>query len=74
MLTMYMYTLDLTQISLLASSCWTHAYSVDPDQTPQDAASGQGLHCLLTICSIKTLPKNEKYHPTTLKMEIELSN
>ena len=25
----------------------------DPDQMPQKAASDQGLHCLLTECSIK---------------------
>ena len=27
--------------------------SAEPDQTPQNAASEQGLHCLLTECSIK---------------------
>ena len=27
--------------------------SADPDQTPQNMASDQGLHCLLTVCSIK---------------------
>ena len=26
-----------------------YAYSVDPDQTPQNAASDQGLHCLTLI-------------------------
>ena len=26
--------------------------SGDPDKTPQNAASEQGLHCLLTECSI----------------------
>ena len=28
-------------------SCWKMANSIDPDQTPQNAASDQGLHCLL---------------------------
>ena len=27
----------------------TLANSADPDQTPQNAASDQGLHCLLTL-------------------------
>ena len=27
----------------------TQANSADPDQTPHDAASDQGLHCLLTV-------------------------
>ena len=26
---------------------------LDPDQTPQNVAFDQGLHCLLTECSIK---------------------
>ena len=30
-----------------------YANSADPDQTPQSVASDQGLHCLLTECSIK---------------------
>ena len=37
--------LSLTHISL--------AYSANPDQMPQNAASDQGLHCLLTECSVK---------------------
>ena len=28
--------------------CGTYANSADPDQTPQNAVSDQGLHCLLT--------------------------
>ena len=41
--------------------------STDPDQMPYNMTSDQGLHCLLTECSIKTgmktknatqLPKN----------------
>ena len=43
-----------------------YANSADPDQTPQSAASDQGLHCLLTECSIKIRIKNEKYNLTTL--------
>ena len=27
------------------------ANSADPDQMPHNAASDQGLHCLLTVCS-----------------------
>ena len=30
----------------------TKANSADPDRTPQDAVSNQGLHCLLTKCII----------------------
>ena len=29
---------------------WTLANRADPDQTPQNAASDQGLHCMLTKC------------------------
>ena len=31
------------------SNRWVWANSVDPDQTPQNAASDQGLHCLSPI-------------------------
>ena len=31
----------------------TYANSANPDQTPQNAASDPGLHCLLTENSIK---------------------
>ena len=48
----------LTQISL-ASLFGTYANSADPDQTPQDAASDQGLHCLLT----------ENYNKNKIKIE-----
>ena len=41
----------------LAFFCGTCANSVDPDQTPQNVASDQGLHCLLTECSVKILIK-----------------
>ena len=37
--------------------CGTSSNSGDQDQTPQNAASDQVLHCLLTECSIKTLKK-----------------
>ena len=30
---------------------------IEPDQTPQNVASDQGLHCLLTECSIKIRKK-----------------
>ena len=36
----------LTHISLAFCGTWEN--SADPDQTPQDAASDQGLHCLFT--------------------------
>ena len=36
------------------------ANSEDPDQKPHNAVSDQGLHCLLTECSIKFLMKNER--------------
>ena len=32
--------------------CGTYVNSGDPAQMPQNAASDQGLHCLLTECSI----------------------
>ena len=50
----------LTHMSL-ATFCGTWANSGDPDQTPQYAASGQGLHWMLTECSIQILIKKEKY-------------
>ena len=31
----------------------TLANSADPDQMPQDAASDQGLHCLLKLQEVK---------------------
>ena len=42
----------LTRISQ-ASFCRASENSVAANQTPHDAASDQGLHCLLTECSIK---------------------
>ena len=39
--------IQLTHISL-ASFLW----DIYKDQTPQNTASDQGLHCLLTLCSI----------------------
>ena len=41
----------LTHISQ-ASFLWVMANCVDPDQTPQNAVSEQGHHCLLAQCSI----------------------
>ena len=43
------------------------------DQTPQNAASDQGLNCLLTECSMN-FEQNVKYLPTTLKIEMDWSN
>ena len=42
----------LTDISLV-SHFWDLGRSADPDQTPQNAASDQGLHCLLAGISIQ---------------------
>ena len=42
----------LTHISL-ASFLWDIGQSAKPDQTPQNAASNQVLHCLLTEVSFK---------------------
>ena len=55
----------LTHISL-ASFCGTLENSADSDQ---NAVSDQGLHCLPT-----DLIKNEKYHLTTLRMEMDWFN
>ena len=43
--------------------------SAKPDQTPQNAASDQGLHCLLTEYSVETkiMRKNTTQHPLKLK-------
>ena len=43
---------------------------LDPDQMPQNAASGQGLHCLHTDISIK----NEKILQTCLNLAMDSSN
>ena len=56
----------LTHISLV-SHFWDEGNSADPDQSPQDAASDQGLHCLLTGISIKNMAKMKKIHLTSLK-------
>ena len=47
----------------------TYANSVDPDQRPQNAASDQGLHCLLTGIAIKNMlrMKNDTRHPLNEK-------
>ena len=37
-----------------------YANSADPDQTPQNAAFDQGLHCLLAENSIKIYPPSLK--------------
>ena len=47
--------------------------SADPDQLPQNAASDQGLHCLLAEISIIIFIKMKTiYLPATLKAEIGL--
>ena len=48
--------------------CGALTKSADPDKTPQNAASYQGLHCLLTVF-ILTLGTNNKYHTASLKLE-----
>ena len=58
----------------LASFLWDVDKQCRPDQMPQNAASDQGLHCLLTESSIKILIKNEKYNLTSLKTEMDRSN
>ena len=35
--------------------CGTYVNSADPDQMPQNVASDQGLHCLLTECPIMSI-------------------
>ena len=54
--------------------CRISGNSSKPDQTPQDAASDQVLHCLQAEVFFFNLNKNEKYHPTTLKSEMDWSN
>ena len=41
----------------------TKANKADPDQTPQNEASDQGLNCLLTEFYIKMMNKNGKKPP-----------
>ena len=48
----------------------TLANSADPDQRPQNTASHQGLHCLLTGFSIRNKIKMEK-HTTPLKLKMD---
>ena len=43
----------LTHISLASFFGGTYANTADPDQTLQNAASDQGLHCLLAGISIQ---------------------
>ena len=45
--------------------CWTKANSADSYRIPQNVASDQGLHCLLTECSI--LIKNTTQQPLKWK-------
>ena len=48
----YLVLFTLTHINL-SSFCGTSANSAKPDQTPQNAASDQVLHCLQTEASFK---------------------
>ena len=42
-------------VKRIVCKTWTGslAKSADPDQTPQNAASDQGLHCLLKLQEVK---------------------
>ena len=57
---MYMYTWSPIKGTL--------ANSVDPDQTPQNAASDQGLHCLHLVQEFLSIVK-----PQTPLLEMNLS-
>ena len=66
----------LTHISL-ASHFWDigkHCNIADPEQTSQNAASDQGLHCLLMRISLKNKIKMKKVHQPPLELEMDLSN
>ena len=58
----------------------TQANSADPDQTPQQAASDQGLHSSLTECSIKfqlkikEIPPNSRLNGNGLAQLITVGN
>ena len=51
------------------SFLWTLANSTDLDQMPQNAASHQGLHCLLKECSVKIWIKTKNTTHQTLKLK-----
>ena len=44
----------------------TSADSTKPDQTPQNVASDQVMHCFLAGCTLKNLNEIEAYYPATL--------
>ena len=50
-----------------------YANSADPFQTPQNAASEQGQHGLLTGISMQNTIKDESGHREPLKLEMDLS-
>ena len=52
----------------------TYANSADPDQTPQNAASDQSLHCFLTGISNRSRIKMKKVHQPPIKLEMDSSN
>ena len=66
--------IHLTHIRL-ASFLWDLANSADLDQMPQRAASDQGRSPLFAYRMFyQNLNKIEKYHPTSLKTEMDWSN
>ena len=57
---------------------WTLANSADPDQTPQNAASDQVLHCLLKLQEVNGLMKQsyalvQNHFPNLLSETIDPS-
>ena len=53
----------------------TYANSADPERTPHNAESDQGLHCLLTKISIRNQINQvnmKKYKPDTAKIRNRL--
>ena len=51
------------------------ANSADPDQTPHDVASDQGLHCWLTGFSIKNVQKRQnRSEPLKWQIHVDSSN
>ena len=70
----YTYTAEYQRIPLthiiLAFHLWESANSGNPDQTPQNAVSDQGLLALLTRCLNF---RKEKYDPTTIITEKDWS-
>ena len=51
----------------ISASHWTSTNSAEPEQTPQNAASDQVLHCLHTECTFNFLNEIVNFYPTILK-------